>query len=204
MKILIATHNPAKFERYRQLLKDIPGITLVSLTDLRITQKVDEPFSTARENAIHKAKFYASLSHLPTLAIDEATKTNFLPDNEQPGVFVRRFANTDKEMTDEEQLKYWKQIFDKYPEENKEFEWDFSIAYSTPDKHQLYIDQAIMLTSVAKNFSPTLVPGYPMSSFLIHKGTNKPHAELTEEEKLHADREIFQSFIKNFSNWIKS
>jgi inosine/xanthosine triphosphate pyrophosphatase family protein len=55
MKILIATHNPAKFERYRRLLAEY-----------------------------------------------EAASTNFLPENMQPGVYVRRL-NGGKEATDEEE-----------------------------------------------------------------------------------------------------
>ena len=51
-----------------------------------------EPYNEVLDNAIIKAKEYASLSQLPVLAIDEALKTNFLPDSEQPGAFVRRFS----------------------------------------------------------------------------------------------------------------
>ncbi|WP_420917084.1 non-canonical purine NTP pyrophosphatase [Dictyobacter halimunensis] len=78
MKILLATHNPSKFERYNNLLREVANLELVSLQGVSISEKVDEPFATAKENAIHKAVKYARISQLPTLAVDEAVTTNFL------------------------------------------------------------------------------------------------------------------------------
>lgn len=41
-KLVIATHNPAKFQRYKTILSEIPKIIPLSLTDLGISQKVEE------------------------------------------------------------------------------------------------------------------------------------------------------------------
>lgn len=106
MKILIATHNQSKFKRYYNLLVDIPQIELISLSELGINDKVDEPFDNALENAIHKAKTYGNLSNLITLAIDDECHTNFLPSNEQPTVYVRRLNKDKKEFTDTEVLSF--------------------------------------------------------------------------------------------------
>ena len=203
MKILIATHNQAKFERYTRLLKDIPNIELLSLKDLGITTKVDEPFETAQENAEHKAREYAKLTQLPTLAIDEATTTNFLPENEQPGVYVRRFADKNKEMTDEEALTIWQQLFQKYPQKDKQFIWDFSIAFYNPTTDQLHTSKAVMTSKVADTFSNIREKGYPMSSFLIPTTATKPYADLTNEEKLESDKKIFQTFMQDFMRWVQ-
>src|SRR5471030_1230583 len=127
MKVLIATHNPAKLKRYQSLLKDIATVSLLSLADLRITHRTDEPYETAKENAIYKASEYAKLSNLITIAIDEAVKTNFLSDTEQPGVFVRRIHKTKEEVSDEQALAHWKEVFLRYPHADKQFIWDFSI-----------------------------------------------------------------------------
>jgi XTP/dITP diphosphohydrolase len=201
MKILIATHNPSKLHRYQMMLKNI-NVDLVFLADLNITEKVNEPYSTAEENAVHKAKFYAKIANMPTLAIDESARTNFLPENEQPGVYVRRHMNTDVEMTDEEQLVHWKKIIDSNPVEDKEFDWNFSIAFYDPTTNSLKTSLAIMKSKVTSNFSPIVQKGYPMSSFLINEGHDKPRSELTEEEWLAVDNKVYKEFLEDFKSWI--
>lgn len=203
MRILFATHNPAKLQRYKNILNEFTHIELISLKDIGISQKVEEPFPTSKENAIYKAKEYAQLSHLPTLAVDEAVNTNFLPKDEQPGVYVRRYANKETTLTDEEMLHVWKEIFKEYPQKDKQFIWEFSIAFYNVATSQFHYTRAIMLSDVAEVFSKTRQKGYPMSSFLTHKGTNKPYAELSETEKLNADKETLKDFIKEFPRWIK-
>lgn len=203
MKLLVATHNPSKFQRYKRLLNGIPNLELLSLVDVGITDKVNEPFYNARDNAEYKAKEYAKMSGLPTIAIDEATSTNFLPDNEQPGVFVRRFTNKEKEMTDEESLAVWHELFQKYPQNPKRFIWDFSIAYYNPQFDELHYSKVIMKSTVAEKFSDQIEKGYPMSSFLVVDGSTKPYVQLSDEEKLEVDKSFFKDFIHDFKSWVK-
>lgn len=204
MKILFATHNLAKLRRYKNILRDITNLHLVSLKEVQINDKVPEPYSTALENAEFKAKEYAKLAHIPTLAVDEAVTTNFLPNNEQPGVYVRRFANKETAMSDEELLYMWSEIFKKYPQEDKQFIWDYSIAYYNPATNKLFSTKVIMYSTVAKVFSSNRQKGYPMSSFLIHKDQGKPYAELSENEAIVLDRETFKDLITLFPQWINA
>jgi len=83
MQILIATHNQAKFDRYKNILSQINGLKIFSLSDLKISEKVEENYTTNTENAMHKAITYGNISGLITIGVDEAVMTNFLPDNEQ-------------------------------------------------------------------------------------------------------------------------
>lgn len=202
MKILIATHNPAKFRRYKSLIDDIGDIEVVSLLDLGIKEKVAEPFDNAKENAIYKAKQYSEISGLTTVAIDEAANTNFLPNGEQPGVYVRRIKKDDSEVTDQDVLDFWQETFNKYPVENKKFIWEFYIAYFDPKTNNLGFTQTMAETSITEKFSKKFSPGYPMSSFLIFPDTDKPHSELTEIEKTNIDKKIFSQFTINFKNWL--
>lgn len=201
MKILIATHNPAKFKRYKSLIEDNDGLEIVSLLDLGIKEKVAEPFNNAKENAIYKAKKYSEISGLATVAIDEAANTNFLPDGEQPGVYVRRIKKDNSEVTDQDVLNFWQDTFKKY-QLKKKFIWEFYIAYFDPETSNLGFSQVICKTSVEEKFSETVLPGYPMSSFLIFPNTNKPHSELSEEEKIDIDKKVFNNFSSDFKNWL--
>ena len=194
MDILIATHNQGKIKRYRRLFADIINLNLVTLTDLGINHKADEPFSTPEENATHKAKTYGDLSQLPTIAIDEAVNTNFLPDNEQPGVFVRRFRSG-RDLTDTEVLVVWQEIFKIYNQVNRQFIWDFSLSYYDPANGLIKKAQARQVNTVAPEFSKIIDPGYPMSSFLVPAGFDRPHSELSVEECLIVDQTNLRPFI---------
>lgn len=103
MKLLIATRNPGKLGEVKQFLSDLP-IELVGLTDIGVMEKVEETGKTFEENAIIKAKFYARLSGLPTLADDGGFEIDAL--NGEPGIHSHRWVNRDRENTDEELIRY--------------------------------------------------------------------------------------------------
>lgn len=99
-KILVATHNPAKINSYRNMLSE-ENIEFVCLSDLGITQSAPEDLSTFKDNAIAKAKFYQALSNLPTLSEDSGIEIDAL--NGWPGIFSRRiWGKESREATDEE------------------------------------------------------------------------------------------------------
>ena len=199
MKLLLATHNQGKIKRYRELFAELKNLELLTLADLNITDKIDEPFSTPEENSIHKARQYGSLSQLPTIAIDEAVLTNFLPDNEQPGVLVRRFKEN-RELSDVEILDMWSDIFKNYPEQDLKFIWDFSLSYYNPETEELKTIKAVQLDSVARNFSKIIDPGYPMSSFLVPQNFDKTYSELSKEEYATVDKNNLKAFLEFVSD----
>ena len=61
MKLLIATHNPAKVAEFKTLMTDWP-FELVSLTDLGIASDVEETGKSFEENALIKANFFHKLT----------------------------------------------------------------------------------------------------------------------------------------------
>ncbi|MFZ4632299.1 MAG: non-canonical purine NTP pyrophosphatase [Patescibacteria group bacterium] len=199
MKILLATHNKGKIRRYKSLFSCFSDLELISLEEMGIRLKVDEPFNSPAENSVHKAREYGNFSNLPTIAIDEAVLTNFLPDNEQPGVFVRRLKKG-AELNDQEVLTTWKEIFSTYPNQDLKFIWDFRMSYYEPITKKIKTARATQIDSVAKNFSTLIDPGYPMSSFLIPEGLNTTYSELTIEEYLSVDKINLKSFINFMDN----
>ncbi|HMN19306.1 MAG TPA: non-canonical purine NTP pyrophosphatase [Candidatus Moranbacteria bacterium] len=204
MKILIATHNPSKFERYKRILEIIDFLEPVSLADLGITEKVEENYATNVENALHKARTYGKLSGMITVAVDEALMTNFLPDNEQPGVYARRFAKDKKEQTDEELIEIWKEIFKAYSQEDKKFIWNFAVAFYNPKNDSEGVECVEEISHVAKYFSPIKSNGYPMSTFLSFSLNGIPYIEMSQKEKDHKDIQNFASFVDVFNRWLLS
>lgn len=193
-KILIATHNQGKFKRYKNLFSDFTNLEILSLQDLNISIKIDEPYDNSEDNSIFKVKEYAKISLLPTIAIDEALTTNFLPKDEQPGVFVRRFNKDRRELSDLEVLDIWKEISRLYPGENRQFIWDFGLSYYNPQNKILKTAKAVQRDFFADIFSNKINHGYPMSSFLVPEGYKKPYVELNSNELLEIDKKNLEPF----------
>lgn len=89
-KLLIASSNMGKVREYAEMFAALPHET-VGLRDLDLhTLKVDEPYDTFEENAIHKAHAYAQASGLLTLADDSGLMVDALGG--RPGVLTARYA----------------------------------------------------------------------------------------------------------------
>ena len=88
-RILVATHSPHKLAELRGLLRPRRA-DLISLAELGIADEVDETGSTFEANSCLKARFYARLSGLPTLADDSGLEVDALQGG--PGVRTRRYA----------------------------------------------------------------------------------------------------------------
>jgi len=89
MKLLVATTNPGKVREYATLLAGL-NVELVGLKDVGILTDVDETGSTYAENAALKARTYAQLSGLLTLADDSGLEVDALGG--RPGVYSSRYA----------------------------------------------------------------------------------------------------------------
>jgi XTP/dITP diphosphohydrolase len=96
-RLLVATRSRHKLGELRDLLRPAHA-TLVSLDDLGIAEEADETGATFAANAALKARFYARLSGLPTLADDSGLEVDALGGG--PGVRTRRYAGVDA--TDED------------------------------------------------------------------------------------------------------
>jgi XTP/dITP diphosphohydrolase len=97
-RLLVATRSGHKLGELRALLALRPGTELVSLDDLGIGGEPDETGETFETNARIKARYYARLSGVPTLADDSGLEVDALGGG--PGVRTRRYAGPDA--TDED------------------------------------------------------------------------------------------------------
>lgn len=91
-RILVATHSGHKLRELRDLLHPQRAM-LISLGELGIEDDVEETGATFEANARLKARFYARLSGLPTLADDSGLEVDALRGG--PGVRTRRYAGED-------------------------------------------------------------------------------------------------------------
>ncbi|MGH2505620.1 MAG: RdgB/HAM1 family non-canonical purine NTP pyrophosphatase [Ktedonobacterales bacterium] len=91
-RLVIATTNPHKVEEFRALLAGAP-FSFVGLAELGVTHDVPETGATFEENAIIKARAYAEITGLLTLADDSGLEIDALDG--APGIYSARWAGPD-------------------------------------------------------------------------------------------------------------
>lgn len=194
-EILFATGNVSKVDRFSEkLLKK--GIVLKSLNDLGINLDVEENGKTAIENATIKAKAYYEATKMTTMAMDDTMYIDDIPDDKQPGVFVRRVNG--KRLNDEEMIDYYTNLVKIYGKDGKlNTKWILGLVIIKDGKISTYTDvtsEYYLVDTPAKDMRE----GYPLSSILVNKKTNKYDIYLTEEDKKigQADDKGFIEFIE--------
>ena len=90
--VLLATSNLHKLDEYRAIFSDL-SLKLVSLNDIHLAVEVEETGSTFAENAELKARTYAQMSHMLTLADDSGLEIDAL--NGIPGVYSARYLGSE-------------------------------------------------------------------------------------------------------------
>jgi len=201
-RVTICSRNESKIKRYKSLLGDL-GLDVQGLPEELASMNVEETGQTPEENAQIKLEAYAE--HWKEemgilLAVDDACETNFLPENEQPGVYVRRI-NGGRELSDEEVLSFWKGVFDKYEDLEKFFTWTFAIAAHNPAEGTSEAFTVKREDRVTTHFSDTIHPGYPMSSFLMYEGKEVPVSDMSKEELEAMEKEQFKEFVIRFKDF---
>lgn len=194
-EILFATGNSSKVDRFSgKLLKK--GILVKSLKDLNINIDVEENGKTAIENAIIKAKAYYEATKMITIAMDDTMYIDDIPDDKQPGVFVRRVNG--KRLNDKEMIEYYTNLVKTYGKNGKlNTKWILGMVIINDGKISTYTGITEEYYLVDKP-NKKMKEGYPLSSILINKKLNKYDIDLTEEDKKIglADDSGFIDFIE--------
>jgi XTP/dITP diphosphohydrolase len=92
-RLLVATRSRHKLRELHDLLGVPDSVELLSPDDLGLEGEPEETGETFEANARLKARYYARLSGLPTLADDSGLEVDALDGG--PGVRTRRFAGPD-------------------------------------------------------------------------------------------------------------
>lgn len=179
MKVLFATTNLAKIKFYATRLSE-KGIDLVTLSDLGITQEVEETGKTPRENAEIKAKAYAEISGLPTIAMDDGLYFDDLAEALQPGVHVRRVG--DKHLNDEEMITHYLELVEKYGKSG-ELKGAFVKGVAVVSIQGIQSFENASPRIFVNRKSAVIDEGYPLASIQVIQSLNKFKSELTREEE---------------------
>ena len=196
MKILFATTNAAKVEKYKKGLEE-KGIELITIKDLDFKLNIDENGKNAIENAYIKAKAYYEVAKIPTIGMDNNLFIEELPEEKQPGTHVRRVNG--KELTDDEMIEYYTNLVKEYGgkltakwvygmviyngKEKKEYSWSKSNFY--------LVDKPC----------DKRTPGYPLDSISVNPENNQHWLESNKKErnnkKENNDNDVIDFILNN-------
>lgn len=103
MKLLVGTRSPDKLGEIRRILSSVPDLEVLGPEAAGIewdrAEEELEPWDTFEENAASKARYFRSLSGLPTVADDSGLVVDALGG--RPGVRSRRFAPVEADLEGE-------------------------------------------------------------------------------------------------------
>lgn len=179
-QLLLATHNRAKLGELRLGVRPLEkaGFSILSLADLKIIQDPEENGKTFRENALIKARFYANLSRIPTIADDGGMLIPHL--NNAPGVRSRRWLGYDA--TDEELISYTIRKLKHARETDRIAYLETCLCFLDPNINKVLFEQKKIKGYIAKKPSGRATEGYPFRALFIVDKYNKYYDELTEQE----------------------
>lgn len=192
MRILLATHNPAKIKDYRKILLE-RGIEVETLNSLEITEKFSENKDTFKENAKEKALFYYQLVKIPTLAEDGGFEIDYL--NGQPGVKSRRWLGY--KATDEEIVEYLKEKIKEVPFNQRSARFT-AVCCLVKTETEIYFAKNSIEGYLTEEYNDNYPEGFPYRAFFIEKSSNKYIMDLTEEEysQINHRRKNIEEIIK--------
>ena len=180
MEILIATKNEAKIKKYSTML-DVLGIEYKTLKDFESDIKVEENGNTPKENSVIKAKAYYETFNMPILADDSGLILDKLPQEKQPGVFVRRYNG--KELSDDEMIEIYSKEIEAVGGETT---GGFVIAITIIDENgNVHINEMKHDRLFVAKPCEERTPGYPMNSLIYNKETGKYLAQIYEGKNIY-------------------
>ena len=196
MEILFATGNPSKVKRFAKGLEKA-GISILTLNDIDKKVEIEENGKNAIENAVIKAKAYSKIINMPVLAMDDNLYIENVPEEKQPGMFVRRVNG--KRLTDEEMIEHYTNLVKEYGENGKlTCRWVYGMAIINNGKISTYSWSKEDFYMVDKK-SDKINPGYPLDTISVNIKLNKYFTDITEEDKhnLYEDEQNVIDFIVN-------
>ena len=195
MKVLFATGNASKAKRFSNGL-EANNIEVISLNDIDTSIEVEENGKDAIENALIKARAHSNLGY-PVFAMDDNLYLDNVPENLQPGMFVRRVNG--KRLTDEEMLMHYIDLVKRFGTDGKlTCRWVYGMALINNGREYTYTwskEDFYMIDTP----SDKVDKDYPLNSISVNKKLNKYFTDMTEEDKalVQEDETHVVDFITN-------
>jgi XTP/dITP diphosphohydrolase len=195
MEVIVATLNKGKLREFRDALKGL-NLRIYGLSDFPEAPEVEEDGDSFTENALKKARFYATYFGKLTLADDSGLEVESLEG--RPGVYSARYAG-ERASSQENNLKLLKEL-DGIPISKRRARFRCVVAVKSPAGKE-----AIAKGSCTGRigFKEKGRKGFGYDPLFILPGEGRTMAQLSLEEKnrishrgkaLKKIRKIIQSF----------
>ena len=200
-KLLFATGNEYKFYNLQEKLKNISDIELISPKMLNIKVDVKEDGKSVVENAIKKAKAYYDVVKIPIFTDDAGLYIDEFPDEEQPGLFVKRINGVEG-LSDEEIFNYY---FNKITEYGGESKARYFTGVALIDENgmihskTLAEEEFLLTNKLSKTKS---LNGGILEQMSFDIKANKYFDEVTPEEKNEHYKELDETYRKLVKDYI--
>lgn len=193
-QILIATHNPSKKKELQHIFAALlpTTITFVTLADIGIHDDIEETGSTFEANAILKARHYAQVSKLPTIADDGGICIDALGG--EPGVHSKRWMG--REASDRELIDYCLMKMKHVPNHQRTAAFRVVLAFCDPQQQDVdgqlmtYLATGQTTGHIAQKAHTKVLPGFPYRALLIVDPYNKYYDELTAAEHAQVNHRV--------------
>lgn len=175
-KLLIATHNPGKFEEMKHQLSSL-NVQILSLNDLDIGNDPEETGKSFEENAILKVKYYYNIAKIPVLSDDGGLEVDALGG--QPGVESRRWGG--EKLSDQEMLDKMFEAMKDVPKDKRTAKFVDVVAIY--DGQEIIAERGECPGTIATEVVCPVKPGIPWSSIFYPRPYDRVFSQLTPDEK---------------------
>jgi len=187
MKLVFATHNLNKLKEIQELVPT--GIEILSLTDIKCTEDIEETGTTLEENAKIKVDYIKDNYGYDCFADDSGLEIDSLEG--APGVYSARYAGAEK--SNEKNIeKVWAKLADK-KDKSAQFR---TIIAAHIDGKTLQCEGKVRGTIISEKRGED---GFGYDPIFIPNGYSKTFAELGKEVKNEISHRAiaFQIFLKS-------
>lgn len=182
-KILLGTTNPAKIERFSNLLNQY-DIEFITLNDLNIVSIPNEVGNDPKENAEIKARFYGQFFDY-VICNDQGLYIDCLDfdDSRQPGLNIR--SPLGKRLNDDEMIEYYSHFVHELGGQIEAYYvegiaiYDKGKVYSYMDSYEHLKEKSFYMIDKVSNLR---CEGWPLDSLCIYKSNNHYFVEEDSDE----------------------
>lgn len=180
-QIIFATNNPTKAKRFSKGLLE-KEINVISLRDIGIKINIKEDGKDVAENALKKARECHDVTGKIAIGMDDSLYLENVPEDEQPGLFVRRVDG--KVLEDDEMIEYYISLVKKYGKRGKlNAKWIYGLAVVGEDGEESTYTWTKKGFYLVDKPSRKVNPGYPLNSISKYEWNNKYFTDITEKDK---------------------
>lgn len=180
--IIVATTNKDRFIKTKRILNRIaPQLKVKSLFDFKGIDIVLETRDSERQNAISKARCYWERLKHNTLSIDVGIYLDGFKEKDQPGAYVHRINQKEKNAGREEIFDYWYEIVKKHPG----LKGRLKRAIVLCSKGKIFIRQmTTKVRFILPKTKPKRISENPLNHFMIPEGFVDSFHEMKKEVRI--------------------